>query len=107
MKLTMRYEHVSIALDIAAAGIGALGGPLNAMTAVVGKRGLESALRHSARTITRWRNPPAPPPAPEPVVIPPAGPRSPEHEACGERRLVQKAPATRVRARMPQAVATS
>ena len=64
-----------VALDIAAAGIGALGGPLNAMTAVIGKRGLESALRHSARTIADWRNPPAPPPAPEPEVIGPTGPQ--------------------------------
>jgi hypothetical protein len=79
MKLIIRYDHVSIALDIAAAGIGALGGPLNAMTAVIGKRGLESALRHSARRIADWRNPSLRQPAPEPEVIGPSGPDSVAH----------------------------
>ena len=99
MKLTIRYDHVSIALDIAAAGIGALGGPLNAMTAVIGKRGLESALRHSARMIADWRNPPAPQPAPEPEVISPTGPESAGHEERGERRLPRKGQTARVRMR--------
>lgn len=55
MKLSIKYQHVSIALDIAAAGVGALGGPLNAMTAVIGKRGLERAIRHSAERIASCR----------------------------------------------------
>jgi hypothetical protein len=55
MKLSIKYQHVSIALDIAAAGVGALGGPLNAMTAVIGKRGLERAIRHSAERIASRR----------------------------------------------------
>jgi len=73
MKLTIRYAHVSVALDIAAAGIGALGGPLNAMTAVIGKRGLEGAIRQSARRIATWRRPTLWQPAPEPEILSPGG----------------------------------
>ena len=91
MKLTVTYTHVSIALDIAAAGIGALGGPPNAMTAVIGKRGLESALRQSARTIGGWRNPPPPRPAPEPEIIAPSGPRDTGHEARRDHGLPRSA----------------
>jgi hypothetical protein len=79
MKLTIRYDHVSVALDIAAAGIGALGGPLNALTAVIGKCGLESALRHSARRIAYWRNPSLQQPGPEPEIISPSGPEAMAH----------------------------
>jgi len=89
MKITIRYAHVSIALDIAAAGIGALGGPLNAMTAVIGKRGLETALRQSARTIADWRDPP--PPASQPEFVGPRGPV--EH---GPRARLGHGPAERV-----------
>jgi hypothetical protein len=83
MKLIIRYDHVSIALDLAAAGIGALGGPLNAMTAVIGQRGLESALRHSARRIADWRNPSLRQPASAPEIISPSGPEKEPGESRG------------------------
>jgi hypothetical protein len=31
MKIKLKYQHVSIALDVLTAGVGALGGPVNAM----------------------------------------------------------------------------
>jgi len=86
MKLTIRYTHVSVALDIAAAGIGALGGPFNAMTAVIGKRGLEAAIRLSARRIATWRRPTLWQPAPEPEVLSPGGQERGEGRGLQPRR---------------------
>jgi hypothetical protein len=75
MKIKLKYQHVSIALDVLTAGVGALGGPVNAMTAVAGKRGIESAISHSIRAVQKWRAErelPAPEPQkPEAEVIPP------------------------------------
>src|SRR6516162_4259151 len=74
MKIKLKYQHVSIALDVLTAGVGALGGPVNAMTAVAGKRGIESAMAYSIRTVQKWRaerERPASEPQPEAEVIPP------------------------------------
>jgi hypothetical protein len=98
MKLTIRYAHVSVALDIAAAGIGALGGPLNAMTAVFGKRGLEGALRLSARKIAEWRNPSLRQLAPEPEIMSPNGREQVPRGERGEGRFLRPASATHHRA---------
>jgi hypothetical protein len=98
MKLTINYRQVSVALDIAAAGIGALGGPLNAMTAVIGKRGLEGALRHSARKIAEWRNSSLRQPAPEPEILSPSNQEHVAHEEHSESWRLQSAPATHHRA---------
>ena len=75
MKIKLKYQHVSIALDVLTAGVGALGGPVNAMTAVAGKRGIESAMAYSIRTVQKWRAerelPALEPQKPEAEVIPP------------------------------------
>jgi hypothetical protein len=88
----------SVALDIAAAGIGALGGPLNAMTAVIGKRGLEGALRLSARKIAEWRNPSLRQFAPEPEILSPSASERVAHEEDGNSQLLRRASATHHRA---------
>ena len=51
----VKYFHVSVALDIVAAGLGVLGGAANAMLAVQSKRGIETFVRKSTSKVQEWR----------------------------------------------------